>query len=589
MGLIVESPEPSPAFSPPTSPENPRSPLLPTLEIPRQSAAKELRLISPITPVSPFQTHLPDTLPEQQDESKPVDNHSPPTSTSSSFSDPAAEGEARHIKQPQHNLFVDTSASNGPTLPQEQLQEVATSTLRSQESFYDSHSSSESEARKISPKRTTKPANVVVPKLNASMPPNFSQEYDAAFRAKQPLPVVPPQSVTAINSSPAFLQVTRADPVSMLSPTLPPAKPTSPASKRSSRSSRSAKSSPAFSRSPADLRNASMFSVSDVSWEDSVDLAYEEEAESTCDFAWAGAQQKRKSVCHRSDSKRDSAATISTSNSPNLSNPSESVTCFHANGSTDTVADRKGVDPKRQTSVGHRGFLAARKNSSTPDLLTKAKEPPASLSFSQSSTQVSTLSPVFSVADEDAQKTPFTPVELHYPHIERVSNDYLSDPESYRNSNSSKHRKSSSYGSYGSYDSAGTRAGPPNSNSNTTRWSIASSGSIPELMHSRPKSKSSLSRSVVQQQQPLETLPQSPPGSGEESEFKNTPRSQSDPSRSSYIRRSGASSEHVMQATGRAVQRGRPGSYARYSQHLEPQAPPNGGVRESWVTGPDWI
>lgn len=335
-----------------------------------------------------------------------------------------------------------------------------------------------------------------------------------------------------------------------------------------------------------------MFSVSDVSWEDSIDLAYEEEAEATCDFTWSGRNPAQRSVAQRSDGKRDSAATVSQTGSPNLSNASELAVSLHANSSTDTVAERKPGDHKRGTSVGHRGFLAARKNS-TPDLLSKAKDPPAPLSFSQGSTQVSVLSPVFSVADEEAQKTPPTPAELHYPHIERVSNDYLSDPESYRNSNSSKHRKSSSYGSYGSYDSAGTRTGPPTSNPNTTRWSIASSGSVPDLMHSRPKSKSSLSRSVVAQ--PLETLPQSPPGSGEETQFRDIPRSDPEPARNMYVvRRSGDSTDRVVQAAGRAVQRGRPGSYVRYSQHLGPQPPPppplpREGVRESWVTGPDWI
>ena len=332
-----------------------------------------------------------------------------------------------------------------------------------------------------------------------------------------------------------------------------------------------------------------MFSVSDVSWEDSIDMAYEEEAESTCDFTWTAQQQARHSMSRRSDSKRDSAATVYHTDSPNRSNRSESAISLHRNSSTDTIANQKTGEHKRGTSVGHRGFLAARKNSSTPDLLSKAKDPPAPLTFSQSSTQVSVLSPVLSIADEDAQKTPFTPAELHYPHVERVSNDYLSDPESYRNSNSSKHRKSSSYGSYGSYDSAGTRAGgPPASNTNTTRWSIASSGSIPDVMHSRPKSKSSLARSVTSQ--PLETLPQSPPGSGNEAEFREDV--QPTPARHSYVRRSGESSDRVMQAAGRAVQRGRPGSYARYSQHLEPQVPaqpPKGGVRESWVAGPDWI
>ena len=595
MGLIKESPEPSPAYSPPTSPRGEVSPSAArNLSIPGH-LNEEPRLISPISPISPFEAPYSNASSEKVRES----SQSPDQPMSPNLQQPAEIRTGRHPKRHSSlNVLNQQFQSTTQTMkPQPDVR------LQSTESFYDSNSSSpssESETRTSPPRREARPPKKAVPELNASMPPNFSADYDVAFRSRQPLPSLPPHPAKASMSSPELLQVNQTAPISAFSPTLPPTKQASPKSKRSSRSTSSARRSKHTEHDAKVSRKPSDFSVSDVSWEDSVDLAYEEEAEATCDFAWNAQRQLRHSVSQPADSKRDSAATVYHADSPSLSNASESGVSLHRNSSTDTIADRRvGEQPhKRGTSVGHRGFLAARKNSSTPDLLSKAKEPPAPLTFSQASTQVSVLSPVFSVADEDAQKTPFTPAELHYPHIERVSNDYLSDPESYRNSHSSKHRKSSSYGSYGSYDSAGARAGggPPSSSANTTRWSIASSGSsIPELMHSRPKSKSSLSRSITSQ--PLETLPQSPPDSGKEAEFQNpsiphsqpTTTTESGRSNAFVLRRSGESSDRVMQAAGRAVQRGRPGSYARYSQHLEPQAPPKGGVRESWTGGPDWI
>lgn len=586
MGLIIESPEPSPAISPPTSLPKATSPEPPALAVPEQPADSHLRLISPIPPISPFEGHGLGIETQENETPQSPEPVSP-------LRDPTNSNDSSIKRHPKRYSSLGMPNQNSvPPASRSGAESVALPDIRTPESFYDSNSSSDGDARSPPPEVEAKPWKPRIPELNASMPPSFSSDYDLALRSRQPLPSLPPQPAAARKPSTDQIRGHRMSQASMLSPTLPPTKSISPNSRRSSRASRSVNKSPAASRSSPNLRTSSHFSASDLSWEDSVDLAYEEEAESTCDFAWNQRHPPTRgdrSGSRTSDSKRDSAATVSRAESPNLSNRSESLISLYRNSSTDTIAERRTEDHKRGTSVGHRGFLAARKNSSTPDLLSKAKEPPAPLSFSQAPAPVTALSPVFSVADEDvAPKTPFTPAELHYPRIERVSNDYLSDPESYRNSNSSKHRKSSSYGSYGSYDSAGAKAGPPNSSNNTTRWSIASSGSMSELMHNRPKSKSSLSRSVTSQ--PLETLPQSPPGSGEETETRSAPLSQPEPSkRASPYRGSGESSDRVMQAAGRVVQRGRPGSYARYSQNLEPQAPPQGGVRESWVAGPDWI
>ena len=133
---------------------------------------------------------------------------------------------------------------------------------------------------------------------------------------------------------------------------------------------------------------------------------------------------------------------------------------------------------KRQSSVGHHGFSAARADS----VLGRQKHlAPPNLGFAPKAGMVSILSPVYSVAGSDGETpvSPVLPMELQFQDfdgVQRVSAEYLSDPES----SFSQNRTSSSCSSY---EAAGrptlemTRGGP-------ARWSFASNTSVPELLHS---------------------------------------------------------------------------------------------------------
>lgn len=488
-----------------------------------------------------------------------------------------------------NNSFTRSAFQQAPSNPHIARQQEA--------SFYDSNSSCESEAGTIAPQTvaiapdgkstTQKPVRERAEELSSE---------DVAYRSKQPLPPLPIQ-VPAKKPSKTSLKANSVTPNSMLSPVSPIEKWSSPRtsrSRRSSRSSRSGRKSIANSSSD-NLAQSSV--VSDTTWEDDVDFVYQQEAESTCDFNWnvisrpLDSTPPQDAVVHPSSSfyhaqSPDIASESGTGSRYDGTNGSK--TSVQYNSSSETIAERRKSNqlPKRGSSVGHRGFLAARKNSA--DLSTKLDHAPTPLHFTPNSAPVSVLSPVFSVtgAEEDTPKTRLTPGVIHFSQLD-VNTDYLSDPESYRNSDSSKHRKSSSYGSY---ESISRPVIAPSQN--TTRWSIASSSSagVPDLTHSRPKSKSSLSKNMFAR--PLESLPGSPPlerdTEGQQESAVNGRPLQTEPPRNSFMMRRPevAADRTVMQAAGRAVQRHRPATPSRSSQLLEL---PERSVRESMVGGPEWI
>ena len=368
--------------------------------------------------------------------------------------------------------------------------------------------------------------------------------------------------------------------------------PVSPRSKRSSRSLESNLKSPTFSPQSG-IRNSMTFS--DHAWEDDVDFCYEQAAESTCDFNWDTIGAPRK-LSDQTDSRRLSITQSYHAVSPAMSN--DSGKSFRFNGtdtSIETIAERRKSraaqapsSHKRGSSiasVGHRGFLAARKSST--DLTALASTNPAPLQIAPNPARVSVLSPVFSVtaADDEPQKSPFTPDALQLPRFDSVVTDNLSDPESCRNSGSSKHRKSSSYGSHES-----TARPLPNVAKETNRWSVASVSSLPDLLHPR-RSKTFISKTIISS--PLESLPQSPPletADGTHSTI--VPRElQTQPVRNSFVmRRPRHSGDHAaIQAGGRVAQRrsARPETLQRMSRII--QTPDGLAVPEATKTGPQWI
>jgi hypothetical protein len=179
------------------------------------------------------------------------------------------------------------------------------------------------------------------------------------------------------------------------------------------------------------------------------------------------------------------------------------------------------------------------------------------------------------------QKVPLTPGTPFYPNT-YMNAEFLSDPESCRNSGSTRHRKSSSYESHES------AARPLHSTTReTTRWSVASASSMPDLMHSRSKSKMMLAKSVISA--PLESLPQSPPYEKDPPLEDSTivPRElRTQPARSSFVMRrpQTPSDRAILQHAGRSAQeRGSRTSPPNRSMY----APPEGAKGRHEVPG--WI
>lgn len=398
------------------------------------------------------------------------------------------------------------------------------------------------------------------------------QEID---RTKQPLPPLPPQGKTR-HASKTALPTTSDSAIASVTSTVSSNRLSNDKSKRSSCPARKSPALSSYSTS-ADARPSTI--IPDATWEDDVDFCYQQEAESTCNFDWQGTSVLREPSFAESDSgNRFSTwmpfSSASDSQSPSAQKPTTSNISEHQSPSESL---------RRGSSVGHRGFLSARK--SVSDIAQKRHAPPSTIELPWSTQGPSILSPVPSVADLDqgSLKSPSSFGTLHFHGFDSVNAEYLSDPESIR-TGGSKHAKSSSFGSYESI----ARWTPVDGE--RARWSVASSNHVPELMHSKRHSKSSLRKSLISK--PLESLPQSPGAEdAKEGEVKNTivPRaSQTQPMRNTFVmRRPRTTSDRaVLQAAGRAVQLNRPPTPSRFSRLLQAK-----GKHQLAVTapGPGWI
>jgi hypothetical protein len=430
--------------------------------------------------------------------------------------------------------------------------------------------------------RTTSP-NTVNDQPNTTEPAPNNIETGLPNFPNFPLPPLPDRRP----SQNQFKRSANTKPASNISLIIPVQQSLSLRSKRSSRSPQSALKSPTFSPH-SERRNSLAFS--DGTWEDDVDFCYEQAAESTCDFNWDLTNNSHHATS-TSGSKPPSVSPSFHAYSPSISNDSGSSFPFNAtNASNETIAERRrsrtGQAPSHHkrgssvASVGHRGFLAARKSSS--DLTAQTNANPAPLQISPTPAQVKVLSPVLSVtgADDELQKTPFTPEAFHYTRFDSVITESLSDPESYQNSSSSKHRKSSSYGSHESFARP-----PPDAARETHRWSIASVSSLPDLLHPRSKHKI-FSKMVISS--PLESLPQSPPIQPDGVQDSTiVPRElQTQPMRNSFVIRRQPSSK---EAARRAAQRKGTSSETPQRMSRIIQTPDGIAVPEATKTGPQWI
>lgn len=455
----------------------------------------------------------------------------------------AFEPERQPIRHPRRSSSL-TTGIHQRAQPQSEPQ-TTTHLQVTRETFYESASSNAS--------MESVPCDLSIPPANGSygvlrVDPATLQKGgnpshgDIAYRSKQPLPPLPNQKIKR-SSKKATRRASKsvaAKPMPLDSAPNHAKQPVLSTSKPSSRrSSRSATKSPT-SKPARKERSRWSAALSDATWEDDVEFCYEQEAESTCDFNWGPTSHTRQSSIQSNGGVRLSASSVYHAHSPVPA--TDSMTSLRLYDSAETIAGgrksqlAKALPQQRRRSsvVGHRGFLAARRSSQDLSSLT----PPAPIQVTPSSTHVSVLSPVFSIAptDDDAQKTPLTPGTLKFPRFDSVCADSLSDPESCRNSESSKHRKSSSYGSYEST----ARRSVLTAGKETNRNSLASVSSLPDLMHSRPKSKLHPSKTVISW--PLESLPQSPgfehgDGTGMGESTILPPECQTQPVRHSFVMR----------------------------------------------------
>ncbi|KAK5134893.1 hypothetical protein LTR08_005983 [Meristemomyces frigidus] len=331
---------------------------------------------------------------------------------------------------------------------------------------------------------------------------SMRRAHEYVTRAKQPLPMLPPQALVKDPSQTAL--------GSQGSATVPSALAAS-SSKRSSaqskRSSRPHRKSPAVSHtaSSRDTRCESVLSE-EAKWEEDVEYCYQQEAESTCDFDWQFPTALRESSFVDSDG---GGAARSSWLAPSPSSCSGSIVSHQSRGSTEPTtkppASHAHIQP---SSTGHRGFSAAR--TASPNRA-KNTTPPAP-AFSKTSPLPSIPSPTFSTApsaDHDLAKPASSPNILSFrgydsAQQQQQQHEYLSDPESVR-TGSSQHSQSSSYGS--SLENVARPVGLAKA-----RWSMASASSVPELLHSKRRSRVSLVLQKGAVSRPLETLPQSPLG-----------------------------------------------------------------------------
>lgn len=322
-----------------------------------------------------------------------------------------------------------------------------------------------------------------------------------SFREKQPLPPLP--GLQQLTKKPSKGTVGSRTSLGQLFPPPRGSKIEYPSSVVSKRSSKSAATTRTSGSRATDI-------LEEPNWEDDIDFAFEQEAEATCDFDWG--QVAPSAIAHDegflaqcSPDEDDSNGSGGVRLSAWIGEPSALTSKTVRPDSVGTgvsTPDPNTGQHKRGSSVGHRGFQAARNASS--DKLTKT--PPLSVEIV--SEQVSSsLPPTFSLTgtDVDSSKSPYTSGS-YFPAVDSGISEYLSDPESTR-PGGSKHRKSSSYGSF---DSSGRSLQSLQAASESTRWSTASTSSIPDLMHSHRKQSRNSIRKSLTAVRPLESVPHSP-------------------------------------------------------------------------------
>lgn len=256
------------------------------------------------------------------------------------------------------------------------------------------------------------------------------------------------------------------------------------------------------------------------SWEDDIDLMYQQEAESTCDFDW--------DIYRRSRTNATMGALGTGLSTPLQSNRTSSI---YSDGLVMAINDSarssrvtsqeletsyyagtgRPIKRPRETSIGHRGFAAARNSVCEKGSQCKKPEP---LRVVKQIPQTESLSPVNSIndsvseeaGDKDSPSLLSSPMVMDFP-VPPTRNDLpdfpappnpndlpdFPDPPSGHGSTGStasdasswqhgrKHQQSSSYGSDGGQTRASTAPSTTTpsmaSLRETSRWSATSAGS----------------------------------------------------------------------------------------------------------------
>ncbi|KAF2159817.1 hypothetical protein M409DRAFT_29629 [Zasmidium cellare ATCC 36951] len=392
-----------------------------------------------------------------------------------------------------------------------------------------------------------------------------------SFHEKQPLPSIP-QEESSRKDSKISLGSGSSRAYSLF-PAPPGQKIEYPSSVKSKRPSMSAATVATLSSQKTDVLNES-------TWEDDIDFAYEQEAEAMCDFDWENASCSPLPEENEPDSAApsghpspvESSGASSPSGGVRLSTSTFQPSAFTSDSSianrarsssaaTSIFSSTENVNQqhKRGSSVGHKGFAAARKTST--DVLSKSS-PSLTLEYVPEVVSTATPPPTFSLTEADIETTKKSPTSTSYfPAMDPFVPGYLSDPES-AGTDGSRHRKSSSYSSYQSSERSLLLG------SDTTRWSSASTSSIPDLLHSKRKSRSSVPKHRTSR--PLESVPHSPSLDAEAHDEDNLAvparnplwdKSQHD---SLMMRRPDTPGDRqVLYSAGRTVQRGRSATPSR--------------------------
>lgn len=447
-----------------------------------------------------------------------------------------------------------------------------------------------------SPNRAS-PENAMQHKVRSSLPTNpppapgsapgkapvtlHRKPVGQSFKANQSLPPIPARSEQPHRDSKV--------PPSAKSYSLFPAPPgkkidTPPSATSSATSKRSSKSAGTTSRSSLSSSTRRTEVFSEASWEDDIDFAYEHGAEAMLeDWDTASPLQEidenEPLPPPRNDPSPDGGSSIdSVGGGVRLSVGLDQATAITCDSSSVVGVPRSNTETpeqqhKRGSSVGHKGFAAARTTS----------QEAVSKSPSLASTRIQkTPPPKFSVTDSDLNLQSPHSSTMQLATVDQDLSGYISDPESTR-TGGSRHRKSSSYGSY---DSSG-RSLPLGSD--TTRWSSCSTASMPDLLHSKRKSRSSVGKKRISRT--LESVPHSPDFMRSE---KQDESSLTVPlNRSSYMERAATDTmimrrpqtgdREIILSAGRTVQRGRSSTPTSRVMRASSGTPPAEEVEGGWI------